>query len=399
MADNADPGDLDHIAKYLPLPTSDHLIHELGVVVHHGPMPRRLATLQSSDHILHALLLLSCVRDGVAGGETLLERLCRIVARAAERISAVDLANAATALVGSINVDVGLQTRREEAAFHSGIRTRGVESKDKILAAFDRRKRAPILIAIAQQIIEIEKDHRNRSSVESMVQRKPDVPPQLAIDWLERLADYRGLAEQLDSFIGDIASWELHKWTERGSLSPKQLDYLHHTSLFRLAYFEYRYLRFEHERKSLWVFDDANLEEPMTDHVWQFRLLSRFQEHHLALLATLVATDPIPNVYSFRINLESSGNHDDLLRRWSHQFTLCECAPNDKQSDCPVHEMQRHAEWIIETERHHRRRVMGWYDLPSLPTTSATEERLETLRHVHLDTRGAGGSPSDLEDA
>lgn len=152
--------------------------------------------------------------------------------------------------------------------------------------------------------------------------------------------------------------------------------------MFRLAYFEYRYLVFERDRHKLWIFDDPTLEEPMDERVWQLRLSIGVPERILAWLGLQVAELDLPNLFSFNQRLQTDEGAV-ALKSWKASFNRCVCSPPTCEEDCQIHRIEAHAEWIVQTEAAHRLRLLGWYEVNAPERVVA--QRISTLRTLRPD--------------
>ncbi len=360
-----------------PIPEHGVLVRELVALVGVGLVVEELQRRQERDGKITNLLDLACVAFEAPTTRDALHRLVEIVYRLAREISAPELRDGALALVGVPGSRAGGITRRRAQAA-------AVVGKD--VGEWERRDRKDIFDALAQALRQEEERYRESTAADHMI-HGGDVPPQLAINWLDRLERYRGMAEQLDSLHSDIASFDMHRAGET-PLSEGQLKNLYVSSLYRLAYFEHEFHRFEHERRGLWLFSDVETTEQVENDLWQLRLLTRYPEHRLAWLALAVQAEPFLNLWSFRQRIESEEEGQLALGRWQQVFNLCDCDPSQPKADCPLHGIATRCERFLQIERKQRDEILGWYRRAEELAEPLHAQKRATLTDVHVRTRG-----------
>lgn len=378
MADGSE--DLERVALQLPPPPLERLVTELAPLAHEGLDVARVRQRHQDSAVFYHLTKLSCVVYDSFRGADLFERLCRAVDKAIEDIPDEFLRGGIRPMFGRFNSVAPLRKRRIAGAAAQGYEARDDDPKalQRAIDTWDKVMREKNLRALAQAILNLEDVERERIALHGLAETSPDLPPQLAINWLERLEDYRGIAEQMDGLLGDFASWDRHRSGER-TLDAERLGRFYRSSLFRMACFEYLVLAFKRDRKNFWLFLDPGLGELMDQAVWEVRLLPKFSEEGIDWLGVQIDQQSLPNTYSFKRQL--ADDPEGVQDQWIAFFESCKCRPPQVREESPVHKLRNRAEWIVDTERSHREKVLGWYELGEPPTGPAVD-RLTTVRKM-----------------
>lgn len=376
----------------LPVPPTSVLVRELGQLITVGLAYDEVAQRQRERGQLTNLLQLASVRAHAANERDAVQRLCQLVAEAADAIEAEDVRRSAVALVGQPGSRGGGIRRRRTAAAEAG----DYEKVD----SWERRLRPDILRTLAAGLERRERSFRESAAANAM-QAGQQVPAQLAIDWLDRLERYHGMSEELDSLHTEIALHDRHRLEV--TLPEAQLYSLQVSSLFRLAMFEYQFLKFYAERRGLWLFTDPAIGAEVDRDLWRLRILARFPEHVLAWLALSTEAEPFPNLFAFRSRIEREELGRKALGRWQDVFALCACQPpDDIDRRCPVHEIAACCERFVSVERRQREALLQWYgktEASSLPDKNVDLADLQVrLRGTELSPRGYDGGDERHSD-
>ena len=206
---------------------------------------------------------------------------------------------------------------------------------------FRKNWQSNFLTPLAELIHKYEEEHRLRMTRNRMEVRAP-ADPGVVIDWLDRFQYYYGVWSSACGLANDIDAI-----AARRNIDPatSNLDSYAESSLFFFSQLRLGIDRFVVERGGLWLFSDAEVEQLVSDALYQIAWhppISTLDEGWL--LHNLIGTGAAQLVMFQRaLNEEVIGRR--LLERWKAWLTSCECGETISEN-CEPHRVVHFAEGV-----------------------------------------------------